>query len=177
MQSNEDKTITLLRFELDDPTYGLPTAYWWGSPEYVVEADWICGFIVTETAPAEHAGQPAVRFGLADSNGLRKVGRLVLATDCLRDAGLEFVRTYDSVEEMREDIEILTSGGWRKRPARTLMTGDEVRTGTMTSVPLTGELSDVIVTPRGQIEITVYDGENFESACLALEDEVLVKVK
>lgn len=73
--------------------------------------DWIAdGYMVLKTAPARHDGHPATLITLADSDGNREVGRLVLRNDALRDARLVVTRQFEDDEQRYVFTQILEQG-------------------------------------------------------------------
>lgn len=98
--------------------------------------DWIAGYVVMRTAPGEHGGHPATRITLADSDGGREVGRLVLRNDALRGSALEWTRQFETDKARDAFVARLTAGdrkpavcggdGWSKREVRLLQPGDVI---------------------------------------------------
>lgn len=129
--------------DADEPTYGggIASGLLLGCSADMVRGiedtdadywDWVGGYAVVRTSRATHDGKPATLMVLADSDGQREIGRMVIRNDALRSERLEIVRQFQSDEDRAEFLRQLTErpalldDSWVKVPARAVLVGDRI---------------------------------------------------
>lgn len=126
---NSERTLAILDSHdgMEGSPYGMPFIRWTGDPAFVREFDFIGGLIVREIANSEHAGKPAVRFGLADEMGERSIGRFVVSREVGHEESLEWLRIYDDPADFQREHDAFLNDGWEKIEARLVLVGDWIK--------------------------------------------------